>query len=93
MIHLNCDQNCEGVYAWERREQKSAIDLVMVNERMYGRFIKMMIDEKRESIEISDHCLLSVKLDLKRKENRIRKEWHEKNYYSCLLYTSDAADE
>ena len=32
LILLNIDSRCEGTYTWQRGEQKSAIDLIMVNQ-------------------------------------------------------------
>ena len=32
LILLNIDRRCKGTYTWQRGEQKSAIDLIMVNQ-------------------------------------------------------------
>ena len=34
LILLNSDEKCQGTYTWGRGNQKSAIDLVIVNENM-----------------------------------------------------------
>ena len=46
LILLNIDSRCKGTYTWQR-EQKSAIDLIMVNQCGYEKFDEMEVDEKR----------------------------------------------
>ena len=41
----------------------------------------MTIDERRDMIEISDHCLLVVHLEMKKKDNRIGRGWYQREYY------------
>ena len=48
LILLNIDSRCKGTYTWQRGEQKSAIDLIMVNQCGYEKFDEMEVDEKRE---------------------------------------------
>ena len=36
MILMNIDNKCRGTYTWERGESRSAIDLVLTNERGYA---------------------------------------------------------
>ena len=46
---LNSDEKCLGTSTWGRAgNQRSAIDLVKVNENMYRYFIGMEIDEEEE---------------------------------------------
>ena len=47
LILLNIDSRCKGTYTWQRGEQKSAIDLIMVNQCGYEKFDEMEVDEKR----------------------------------------------
>ena len=74
LILLNIDSRCKGTYTWQR-EQKSAIDLIMVNQCGYEKFDEMEVDEKREIYDLSDHCM--VRLRLKIKKNKQKKEKEE----------------
>ena len=75
LILLNIDSRCKGTYTWQRGEQKSAIDLIMVNQCGYEKFEEMEVDEKREIYDLSDHCM--VRLSLKIKKNKQKKEKEE----------------
>ena len=75
LILLNIDSRCKGTYTWQRGEQKSAIDLIMVNQCGYEKFEEMEVDEKREIYDLSDHCM--VRLSLKRKKNKQKKKKEE----------------
>ena len=75
MIILNIDNRCKGTYTWQKVQQKSAIDLIMVNQCRYEIFEEIEINEKREAYDLSDHCM--VKLSLKMKENKEKKEKEE----------------
>ena len=75
LILLNIDSRCKGTYTWQRGEQKSAIDLIMVNQCGYEKFEEMEVDEKREIYDLSDHCM--VRLRLKIKKNKQKKEKEE----------------
>ena len=44
----------------------------MVNEKMYNKFIKMVIDEQKEEIDFSDHNLITACFYMKRKRNIMR---------------------
>ena len=57
--------------------------MVLMNEDMYNWCEKMEIDEKKEVINISDHCLINVKYNIRGKDkNKFRKiEWEEEEYY------------
>ena len=58
LILLNIDSRCKGTYTWQRGEQKSAIDLIMVNQCGYEKFEEMEVDEKGEIYDLSDHCMV-----------------------------------
>ena len=67
---LNLDEKCKGLYTWRRKllngkEQKSAIDFILVNNKMYELFEGMSIDEDRLRIDYSDHSLLSAEFTLR----------------------------
>ena len=89
LILLNIDENCQGVYTWQRGKDKSVIDLVMVNQRMYQHVRKIFINDERNRNDLSDHNLIQVDVNikmLKKKKNLI----YERQYYST---EKDALDE
>lgn len=51
-------------------------------KKMYGKCMKMKIDESEEVIDLSDHCFIED--DVKTTSRRITKgqEWKEETYYS-----------
>ena len=59
-ILLNCDDKCDGIYTWESKEYRSAIDYVLVNSKMYQSVHKMTIDEHQEHLDLSDHNVITV---------------------------------
>ena len=56
--HLNQSENCVGTYTFNSNKGKSAIDHMLVNDRMYEEFRGMHINEEKELLNISDHCLV-----------------------------------
>ena len=44
---LNIDEKCRGVSTWERGNQKSTIDFVLVNNDLYSNITSMKIDENK----------------------------------------------
>ena len=83
LILLNNDTKCEGLYTWSRDNQKSVIDYMLVNKKMYDMFIDMKIDENKETIDISDHNMLTAKFKIAqpRTTNTKKKKWDEREYY------------
>ena len=69
MILLNIDDRCTGTYTWSRGGSKSVIDLVIVNDFAFGRFEKMVVDEEREKIDISDHCIVEIEFKVREQKN------------------------
>jgi len=65
LLLMNIDEKCEGLYTWERGESKSAIDLVLINERGYGLVEGVKIDDERERLDISDHCMAVLIIKIK----------------------------
>ena len=59
MVMLNMYGKCKGVYTFSRGNSKTAVDYVMVNERMHNIFENMEIDEDKELFQDSDHHLVS----------------------------------
>ena len=64
LILLNSDEKCNGTYTWGRMEQKSTLDMVLVNQKMYEKYKSMEIDEDKKVILFSDHNLIKVELSL-----------------------------
>merc|ERR1712121_329988 len=59
MTHLNRTEKCIGKFTFGRPEgRRSAIDHVLVNNKLYEDFKGMTIDENGEEINISDHNLV-----------------------------------
>ena len=81
---LNADEKCKGVYTRCQGTQKSAIDMVLVNEEMYNWCESMEIDEEKEIINCSDHNLISIKFRIRElNENMFRRtRWEEGEYMS-----------
>ena len=65
LILLNGDEKCKGTYTWIRGNSKTAIDMVMVNRRMYEVCEEMIIDEDKEEIQFSDHNLVTISIGLR----------------------------
>ena len=70
---LNLDEACQGTYTWTRNEQKSVIDFVMANKKCYEYFERLLIDEDREILDISDHNVLTLELKIKTENTNFRK--------------------
>ena len=82
LILLNSDEKCQGTYTWGRGNQKSAIDLVIVNENMYRYFVGMKIDDEKEKIDISDHNLIQVQIKVNTEKINFQKGvWEEYTYF------------
>ena len=65
MTLLNADERCEGVYTWQARGQKSAIDMIMVNRKVYESCGAIVIDERGNEINFSDHNIFTVELNVR----------------------------
>lgn len=70
MILLNLDEGCNGLFTWQRREQRSVIDFVMVNNTCYEWFEEMIIDEDQEKFDLLDHNMITVILKLPVMKNK-----------------------
>ena len=53
--HLNLSDKCIGKYTFHNSFGKSAIDHILVNDRLVEGFKGMFIDEEKELLNISDH--------------------------------------
>merc|ERR1711874_572094 len=93
--HLNLSESCIGTYAFNSKKGKSAIDHMLVNDRMYEEFRGMHIDEEKEFLNISDHCLvrawfkMSPKLRTNWKKTKIKEiQWIKKDEESLKRFES-----
>ena len=77
---LNLDQNCSGEITWKRNEMESVIDFAITNSKMYGDFNKMTIDDNWDIIDISDHCLITIQININR--NNIKST----NKKTCIIF-------
>ena len=57
---LNADPNCSGTITWKQSDRKSAIDFVLVNQKMYKFFRNMHIDEDNNVLDISDNNVIDI---------------------------------
>ena len=85
LILLNGDEKCKGTYTRVMGDTKTAIDMVMVNRRMYEICEEMIIDEDKEEIRLSDHNLISIRIGLREgggvEFGRDNKEVEKEYYY------------
>ena len=56
--HLNQTEECIGTYTFNSSIGKSAIDHLIVNDELMSNYKGMHIDERKELLDISDHCLV-----------------------------------
>ena len=81
LVILNMEEECEGETTWEARNQRSVIDYILVNKKMYERFQNMKIDEDKQQFDISDHNLLTAYFKIKMKELYKQKSEEVITYY------------
>ena len=82
LVLMNADEKCRGKYTWSRGDQRSAIDMVLMNGKLYELCSEMVIDEEKEELNISDHCLVTTELRLREKGGvKFGKEKKKITYY------------
>ena len=81
MTIANMDEKCTGEITWTRGEQKSTIDYMLINGRLYRKLEAMIIDEKKEQYDLSDHNV--VQISFKWTDN---KKWHNTNRQNTNYY-------
>ena len=70
-LHLmNADERCKGTYRWGRLGQKSAIDMILVNNAVFKCCGEMFIDESGLEVNFSDHNMVSLELRLRERGSR-----------------------
>ena len=60
LVLLNADPSCQGQTTWSRGDQKSSIDFVIVNKKLYRNFTLMHIDEDKSNFDLSDHHMITA---------------------------------
>ena len=59
---------------WKHNGNSSIIDFALTNENMHKNFNKMIIDDEWKKLDISDHCLITIQIDiLNNKKNTDKK--------------------
>ena len=81
LILLNADDRCEGKITRSFRQEKSAIDFVLVNEKLYENYKSLRIDEEKEYYDLSDHCMLETFFVWENQRTQSKKEKIEASYY------------
>ena len=79
---LNLDEKCEGAFTRTIKDQKSIVDYVLINKKMYNRFKEMKIDENKEIYDRSDHNLITVNFMVKNEGNIRKNPMIEREYYT-----------
>ena len=88
--YLNQTDKCVGVYTYGvPGRPRSAIDHVLVNNKLMEHFKGMQIDENREELNINDHNLAKTWFNIGRGEKTTWKkpryeqiEWHKRDQNS-----------
>ena len=86
LVMLNNDLCCEGLYTRVQNEERTVIDYGLVNQELYGSFVKMYIDEDKLKFDLSDHCLLEVEFAI---TNRTNQEAHDRKLVEYYKVNDD----
>ena len=83
LILINGTEKCNGTITWSRRDQRSAIDFILMNNKGYQICEQMKIDEGQDEFDLSDHKLinLDLKMDSVRHNFDKNSKWIEGEYY------------
>ena len=73
LILMNDDERCKGVTTWQQGNKKSSIDFVLCNMGMNELIKRMKIDEEREEIDLSDHNLITIDIEIENKGKKFSK--------------------
>jgi len=76
--HLNLSEKCTGVYTFNNNVgNKSAIDHILINGKLMESLKGMQIDENKEQLNISNHCLYRAWFNIGEEE---RINWKKTKY-------------
>ena len=85
--HLNQSDKCIGVYTYgEEGGKRSAIDHILVNNRLMENFRGMYVDENKEELSISDHNLVKAWFNIGEEE---KPSWKKPSYEIIKWYKKD----
>ena len=73
LILLKSNPNCAGETTCSRRDQKSSIDFVLVNQKLYQNFYSMNIDEDNSAFDLSDHHMIEIQFQIPFKQKEKQK--------------------
>merc|ERR1711913_185993 len=86
---LNYTEKCTGTYTFESPNGHSAIDHILTNDTMAGKYLGMFIDEERSLLNISDHNL--VRAWFKINPGHKKPKWN-KTTRKCITWISRDQD-
>ena len=80
---LNLDQRCKGTYTRIRNDQKTTVDYILVNKKIFDMVEEIEIDEDRQIMDGSDHVVMHTKINMGYGRKKWNKpEWKIKEYIS-----------
>ena len=80
---LNLDMKCKGTYTRIRNNQRTTVDYILVNKRVYDMVEEIEIDEDRQIMDGSDHVIMKTKINFGNGKKVWKKpEWKIKEYIS-----------
>ena len=82
LITLNLEEKCEGTYTRIAKEQKTTIDYILVNSKIYDIVEEIEIDEDRNILEGSDHVAMRTAIRVKETQGFRKPKWRKKEYIS-----------
>ena len=77
---INCDEKCKGTFTRVEGSNKSVIDYVLINDKMYVYYESMEIDEGK-IYDLSDHVYMYVDMNILSRTTECRREKVEEVKY------------
>lgn len=90
LVLLNADDRCKGEVTREENGVISSLDFILVNGRMYSKFLGMDIDEQKDLFSLSDHCLIKMNIEINVKTTSKTVGKQKVEYYDAKLENKDA---
>ena len=84
--HLNQTEECIGTYTFNSNNGKSAIGHILINDELLGSYKGMHIDEEKELLNISDHCLVRAWFKLGNEEQT---RWNRQKIKNVICVKKD----
>jgi len=81
LVMLNADDRCMGTYTRIMGNDRSVIDFMLVDEKVYDKFKGMEIDEDKVKFDLSDHCYISGNFEMESNVTNWKTDWETKEYY------------